>query len=244
MLNTLWAVKYPLIVMVVRVLHGKISKIPLRSLPSKPRMPIPTSALLRPNVTGKPTKECLLSLVSLLSFGNLVSVWIYLCKSQPGPYSTLCCKESLHYPSHMIILQSFAPSPWLQQNTEKCGGSKNALVYKPSGRWPAWWPSPPAETVSVKQPYQMSKQIWHMLYKKTLCSELFQMSLTAGFIFFPVHGLFDKPHNRTLLLRGNSAANDLVISTRMSQLLWCGQDVKFVNTCWLWKTWCFPFFKT
>lgn len=51
----------------------------------------------------------------------------------------------------MIILQSFAPSPWLQQNTEKCGGSKNALVYKPSGRWPAWWPSPPAETVSVER---------------------------------------------------------------------------------------------
>jgi len=56
-------------------------------------------------------------------------------------------------------------------------------------------------------------------FKKTLCSELFQMSLAAGFIFFPVHGLFDKPHNRTLLLRGNSAANDLVISTRMSELL-------------------------
>lgn len=123
----------------------------LQSVPSKPRMPIPTSALLRPNVTGKPTKECLSSLVFLLSFGNLVSVWIYSRKSQPGPYSTLCCIKSLHYPSHMIILQSFAPSPWLQQNTEKCGGSKNALVYKPSGRWPAWWPSPPAKMVSVKR---------------------------------------------------------------------------------------------
>lgn len=89
--------------------------------------------------------------------------------------------------------------------------------------------------LALKQPYQMSKWIWHMLYDKNPLQWTFSNVSGCWLYFFPVHGLFDKPHNRTLLLRGNSAANDLMIPRRTSQLLWCRQDVWFVNTCWLWK---------
>lgn len=231
----------------------KYRKKTLRNMPSKPRMPIPTSALLRPNVTLKATKEWVWfsSSVSEISF-RYESIYASLNLDLTPPFveqniniiqvTWSYCSHSHHHLGCNKILRNVEVPKMPSSINQVADGQRDGLLLLQK-RFLS------KENLcffffALKQPYHMSKQIWQMLYKTTLCSELFQMSLTAGFIFFPVHGLFDKPHNRTLLLRGNSAANDLVISTRMSQLLWCGQDVKFVNTCWLWKKWCFPFFKT
>ena len=152
-------------------------------MPSKPRMPIPTSALLRPNVTGKPTeKSCWVwfpSSVSEISF-RYESFYANLNLDLTPPFvakNLYIIQVTWSYCSHSHHHLG------LQQNTEKCGGSKNALVLNQvaDGQRDGllllqkrFLSKGNLFFFALKQPYQMSKQIWQMLLKEPFAVNFFK----------------------------------------------------------------------